>query len=146
MSLPQFIVGIRHCAVSSVSFRCNRKRYNTFNRRKSIKFYLQKQKAPLFLGALFVINQKLNLAVDGRSNHCYRGDITGGQVEGEVVSVALVHHFHTQVCAVDHISPSVDDATLRVDNRLVEVETVEVEGHRGNTHSGLPDTDNWPCT
>ncbi|MEG3929360.1 hypothetical protein [Microcoleus sp. T3_D1] len=28
--------------------------FNGFNRRKSIQFYLPKQKAPLFLGALFV--------------------------------------------------------------------------------------------
>ena len=93
-----------------------------------------------------MLNQKLNLAVDGRSNHCYWGDFTGGQVEGEVVSVALVHDFHTQVSAVDDISPSVDDATLRVDNRLVEVETVQVKRHRGDTQRGKPDTDNWPCT
>ncbi|UNU25828.1 hypothetical protein D0A37_20195 [Microcoleus vaginatus HSN003] len=28
--------------------------FNGFNRKKSLKFYLPKQKAPLFLGALFV--------------------------------------------------------------------------------------------
>ena len=93
-----------------------------------------------------MLNQKLNLAVDGRSNHCYWGDFTGGQVEGEVVSVALVHDFHTQVSAVDDISPSVDNATLRVDYRLVEVETVQVESHRGDTQSGKPDAYYWPCT
>jgi len=43
----------------------------------------QNKKRPILERALFV-NQKLILAVDGRSNHCYRGDFTGGQVEGEV--------------------------------------------------------------
>jgi len=62
------------------------------------------------------------------------------------MSVTLVHYFHTEVGTVDDISPSVDSATLRVDDGLVEVETVQVEGHRGNTQSGEPDTDNRPCT
>ena len=59
-----------------------------------LNYASQNKKRPRLERALFV-NQQLNLAVDGRSNHCYWGDSTGGQVEGEVVSVALVHYFHT---------------------------------------------------
>ncbi len=54
----------------------------------------QNKKRPHLERALFV-NQKLNLALDGRSNHCYWGDFTSGQVEREVVSIPLVHYFHT---------------------------------------------------
>ena len=60
------------------------------------------------------------------------------------MSVALVHYFHAQTSTVEDISPSVDHMTLVVNDRLVEVETVEVESHRGNTESGEPDTDNRP--
>ena len=80
-----------------------------------LNYACQNKKRPHLERALFVY-LKLNLAVDRRSNHCYWGDSTSGQIEGEVVSVALVHNFHTQVSAVDDISPSVDDATLGVDN------------------------------
>ena len=60
------------------------------------------------------------------------------------MSIALVHYFHAQTSTVENISPGVDHMTLIVNDRLVEVETVEVEGHRGNTKSGEPDTDNGP--
>jgi len=80
---------------------------------------------------------KLYLAVDGRS-------FRRSQVEGEVVSVALVHNFHTQVGAVDHVSPGVDDTTLTVDNGLVEVEAVEVERHGANAQSREPNADHGP--
>jgi hypothetical protein len=35
---------------------------------------------------------------------------------------------------------------LRIENRLVEVETVEVERHGANTHCRKPDTDYRPST
>merc|ERR1712005_17947 len=63
---------------------------------------------------------------------------------GEVVSVALVHHFHTEVGAVQHISPGVQDAALTIKDGLVEVETVQVEGHGGHAEGGEPDADNRP--
>ena len=64
------------------------------------------------------------------------------QVEGEVVSVALVHNFHTQTSAVQHICPGVEHTTLTINDGLVEVETVQVERHRGHTQSGEPDANN----
>ena len=44
------------------------------------------------------------------------------------MSVALVHDFKTEVSAVEDISPGTDDATLRVHDGLVEVESIQVEG------------------
>ena len=61
------------------------------------------------------------------------------------MSVALVHDFHTQTSAVEYISPGVQDFALTIHDGLVEVETVQVERHRGNTQSGEPDTNNRPC-
>ncbi len=60
------------------------------------------------------------------------------------MSVALVHHFHAQVGAVQHISPGVQDAALTIKDGLVEVETVQVEGHGGHAKGGEPDADNGP--
>merc|ERR1712100_998464 len=63
---------------------------------------------------------------------------------GEVVSVALVHHFHTEVGAVQHISPGVQDAALTIKDGLVEVETVQVESHGADAQGSEPDADNGP--
>ena len=62
------------------------------------------------------------------------------------MSVTLVHHFHTQTSTVEHICPGVDHFALGLNNRLVEVETVEVECHGGHTQSGKPDTHDRPCS
>ena len=62
------------------------------------------------------------------------------------MSVALVHHFHTKTSTVQHISPGVQHTILRIDDGLVEVETVQVERHRGHTQSGEPDANNWPSS
>ena len=47
--------------------------------------------------------------------------LSSSQVEGEVVSIALVHHFHAEVGAVQHISPGVQDAALTIKDGLVEL-------------------------
>ena len=60
------------------------------------------------------------------------------------MSVSLMHHFHTQTSSVKYVSPGVDHFTLRFNDGLVEVETVQVECHRRHTKSGEPDTDNRP--
>ena len=62
------------------------------------------------------------------------------------MSVTLVHNFHTQTSTVEHICPSVKDMSLVVLDRLVEVETVEVERHRGDTKCGEPDANNRPSS
>ena len=64
----------------------------------------------------------------------------------EVVSITLVHNFHTQTSAVENVCPSVEHTTLTIDDGLVEVETVQVERHRGNTKCGEPDTNNRPSS
>ncbi len=45
------------------------------------------------------------------------------------MSVALVHHFHAETGTVHQVSPGVQDAALTIQNGLVEVEAVQVEGH-----------------
>ena len=49
------------------------------------------------------------------------------------MSITLVHHFHTEVAAVEHISPGWYNSALGIENRLVEVKAVQVEGHGANT-------------
>jgi hypothetical protein len=85
-----------------------------------------------------------NLGVDGGGNHGNREDFTRGQVQGEVVGIAFMHDFHTKVGTVDDVSPGVDDTSLRVNDGLVEVESVQVEGHGGDTHGSAPYTKDGP--
>ena len=62
------------------------------------------------------------------------------------MSVTLVHHFKSQVSAVEYISPGADHTTLRVDDRLVEVEAIQVERHGADPQSGEPDAYHWPSS
>ena len=75
----------------------------------------------------------------------HRSGLSSGKVEGEVMSVTLVHYFHTEVSAVKHVSPGVEDTTIVSKDGLVEVETVEVECHGADAEGGKPDADNRPC-
>ncbi len=77
--------------------------------RKNI--FSQTKSAPISRSA-FRLSQVKKLTVDRRSNQSNWCGFASGQVKWEVVSVALVHDFHTQVSAVDDISPCVDYATL----------------------------------
>ena len=60
------------------------------------------------------------------------------------MGVTFVHDFHTEVGTVNNVSPGVDDTSLRVNDGLVKVESIQVEGHGGNTHSSQPDSDDRP--
>ncbi|MFM1843829.1 MAG: hypothetical protein RLZZ490_2572, partial [Cyanobacteriota bacterium] len=62
------------------------------------------------------------------------------------MGIAFVHYFKTDVGAVQYVRPGADDATLAIQDGLVEVESVQVERHRGNTHCGEPDADYRPRT
>ena len=86
----------------------------------------------------------VNKSTDGRSGQSHGDGLSSSQVEGEVVSIALVHHFHAQASTVQDVSPGWDDSVLTVNQRLVEVETVQVEGHCGNAESGKPNTHDGP--
>ena len=85
------------------------------------------------------------VSTDSRSGESNRGAFSSSKVEREVVSVALVHDFHAQTSAVENVCPSVDHFALTINDRLVEVETVEVECHGANTKSSEPDTNYRPC-
>jgi hypothetical protein len=56
-----------------------------------------------------------------RSFHGDGHDFTGCQIQWKVVSVALMHDFHTKISTIDNVSPSVDYTSFRVNNCLVEV-------------------------
>ena len=55
------------------------------------------------------------------------------------MSITLVHDFHAEVGAVQHISPGVQNFALTIKDGLVEVETVQVEGHGADAHGREPD-------
>jgi len=60
------------------------------------------------------------------------------------VSVALMHHFETKVGSVQDVSPGVDDTTFRLNDRLVKVETIEVECHGAHAKGSEPDANDRP--
>ena len=88
---------------------------------------------------------RLHLSTDSRCLKCNRSGLSSSKVQGEVVCVTLMHNFHTQTSAVENVCPGVQDLSLIIQNRLVEVETVQVECHGANTKCGEPDADYWPC-
>jgi hypothetical protein len=95
----------------------------------------------------FVTGKELpsGISAYGRCGECYRSRLSSSEIQWEVVSVTLVHDFHTEVSTVKNVCPGVQDTTLTIKDGLVEVETVQVERHRGNTKCGEPDADYWPC-
>ena len=58
------------------------------------------------------------------------------------MSITLVHNFHTKTSTVQNVCPGVDNFSLGLNDRLVEVETVEVERHSADAKSSEPDADN----
>ena len=85
------------------------------------------------------------VSTDARSGECHRSGLSSSKVEGEVVSITLVHHFHAKTSTIEDICPGVQDFALTVHDELVEVETVEVECHGANTKSSEPDANDRPC-
>ena len=77
------------------------------------------------------------MSTDGRCRKSNRSARSSSKIEREVVSITLVHHFETKVSTVQDVSPGVDDTTAAIEQRLVEVETVEVECHGANTKGNL---------
>ena len=62
------------------------------------------------------------------------------------MGIALVHHFHAEAGTVEDVGPGVDHAALAIEDRLVEVETVEVESHRAHAQGGEPDANHGPSS
>ena len=83
-------------------------------------------------------------STDCWSLECHRCGFSGCQIQWKVVSITFMHHFHTKVGTVENVSPCRNDMILRVNQRLVEVETIQVEGHGANTKSGKPDANDRP--
>ena len=60
------------------------------------------------------------------------------------MSVTLMHDFHAQTSAVEYVCPGVEHTTLTIKDGLVEVETVQVEGHGADAQGGEPDANDRP--
>ena len=61
------------------------------------------------------------------------------------MGVPLVHNFHTQTSPIKDIGPSRNHAILTINQRLVEVETVEVKRHCAYAQRSKPNSNHWPC-
>ena len=81
---------------------------------------------------------------EGRSLHGNGEDFTRGQIQGEVVSITFMHDFHTQISTVDDVRPGVDNTSFRINDSLVEVESIQVECHGRDTHGSAPDAQHRP--
>jgi hypothetical protein len=60
------------------------------------------------------------------------------------MGISLVHHLHSETCSVQYISPSRNYSVLTINNGLVEIKSVQVEGHGANTKGSKPNTNYWP--
>ena len=60
--------------------------------------------------------------------------------------VPFVHHFHPKIGTVENVSPGVNDLSLFGQDRLVEVEAVQVESHGADAQGSEPDADNGPSS
>ena len=66
------------------------------------------------------------------------------QVKWEIVCISFMHHFHPQIGTIQDVLPAIDDMTLCVQHTLVEVEAIQVKGHRANTQGSEPNANDWP--
>ena len=48
-----------------------------------------------------------------------------------------MHHFHPQIGTIQDVLPAIDDMTLCVQHTLVEVEAIQVKGHRAQPKVSL---------
>ena len=51
-------------------------------------------------------------STDGRSGECHRSGLSSSEIQREVMSITLMHDFHTKTSAVENVCPSVDHFTL----------------------------------
>ena len=84
------------------------------------------------------------VSTDSRCLECYRSRLSSSKVKWEVVSITLVHNFHTQTSTVENVCPGVQNTTLTINNGLIEVESVEVECHGADAEGGKLDSHDWP--
>ena len=63
---------------------------------------------------------------------------------GKVVGTAFVHDFHSEISTVDDIGPGVNHSSVGIDDGLVVVESIQIEGHGGDTHGGQPNAKDGP--
>ena len=55
-----------------------------------------------------------------------------------------MHHFHPQIGTIQDVLPAIHDMALCVQHTLIEVEAIQVKGHRANTQGGEPNANDWP--
>ena len=60
------------------------------------------------------------------------------------MGIPFMHYFHTKASPVEDIGPGVQHTTLGIQDGLVEVEAVQVEGHRAHAKGGEPDANHRP--
>ena len=49
-----------------------------------------------------------------------------------------MHHFHPQIGTIQDVLPTIHDRALCVQHTLIEVEAIQVKGHRANTQGSEP--------
>lgn len=78
-------------------------------------------------------------------NEGYGSGRCASQVQREVVDVTLMHYFNPNVGVVDDVRPAVDHMAITVEDGVVEVEAIEIEGEAANGHTSKPDAYYRPC-
>jgi hypothetical protein len=57
-----------------------------------------------------------------------------------------MHHLHPQTSTIKNISPGINYTVLTINDTLIKVEAIQIEGHRRNTKSSEPDAYNGPSS
>jgi len=134
-STPQFYHYLEYLCVNQ---------YNSETKIYAYEFILtHKKKRP---EGLFLVIQFLDISTNSWSSQSNRSGLSSSKIQWEIVCVPFVHHLHSQTGTVQYVCPCVEHTTLTIKDGLVEVETVQVESHRGYTKCGEPDTNNGPCS
>ena len=55
-----------------------------------------------------------------------------------------MHHFKAKVGSVKDVRPRWDDTVIGLNNTLIEIKSVEVEGHGADAEGGKPDSNDRP--
>ena len=58
--------------------------------------------------------------------------------------VSFVHYLEPKSSTVENISPGVNHTVLTINDRLIKVEAIQIEGHRAHAKGGEPDAHNGP--
>jgi hypothetical protein len=75
---------------------------------------------------ILIVIHRGRLGMNGRGFHRNGNNLTRGQVQGKVMSIAFVHNLGAKIGTVDNVCPGVDDTTFGINHALIEIKPIQV--------------------